>query len=132
MNSFFHVIGGNDPTNPRFVLELDGQGVVYTSRVLADDITIVGEPELHLRLVCDQPDADIAVLLHEVTPMGDSIFLSSDALRLSCRELDGSHRYLVPGEPTDVALRARSSGARARCRPAAACGWRSATRTRSR
>jgi len=105
MNSFFHVLGGNDPTNPRFVLDLDGQGVVYTSRVLADDITIVGEPELHLRLVCDQPDADIAVFLHEITPMGDSVFLSSDALRLSCRDLVGAHRYLVPGEPTDVTFR---------------------------
>jgi len=106
MNSFVHVVGGNDPTNPRFVLDLDGQGVVYTSSVLADDVSIVGEPQLHLRLVCDRPDADLAVLLHEVTPMGDSIFLSSDVLRLSCRELDGSHRYLVPGEPTDVSFAA--------------------------
>ena len=62
MNNFLLSVAGNDPTNPRFVLDLDGQGVVYTSRVLADDLTIVGEPELHLRLVCDQPDADIAVL----------------------------------------------------------------------
>jgi hypothetical protein len=48
MNSFVHVVGGNDPTNPRFVLDLDDQGVVYTSRVLADDVSIVGEPQLHL------------------------------------------------------------------------------------
>ena len=105
MNNFLLSVAGNDPTNPRLVLDLDGQGVVYTSRVLAEDITIVGEPELHLRLACDQPDADLVVLLHEVTPMGDAIFLSSDALRLSCRDLDGAHRYLVPSEPTDVTFR---------------------------
>jgi predicted acyl esterase len=102
MNSFVHVVGGNDPTNPRFVLDLDGQGVVYTSRVLADDISIVGEPELHLRLVCDQPDADLAVLLHEVTPMGDSIFLSSDVLRLSCRDLDGTQARRYAQEMTQA------------------------------
>jgi putative CocE/NonD family hydrolase len=105
MNNFLMSVAGNDPTNPRPVLDLDGQGVVYTSRILTDGITIIGEPELHVRLVCDQPDADLVVLLHEITPMGDSIFLSSDALRLSCRRLDGTHHYLVPGEPTDVTFR---------------------------
>jgi uncharacterized protein len=105
MNNFFSTIGGNDPTNPRFVLDLDGQGVVYTSAVLADDLTVVGEPQMYLRVTCDQPDADIAVLVHEVTPAGDSIFLTSDLLRLSCRMLDGSHVWLVPGEATDIHLR---------------------------
>jgi hypothetical protein len=105
MNNFLMSLAGNDPTNPRPVADIDGQGVVYTSSVLAQDITILGEPQLHLRVVCDQPDADLAVLLHEVTPDGDSIFLSSDLLRLSCRHLDGAHEYLVPGEPTDVTFR---------------------------
>jgi uncharacterized protein len=105
INSFFHVMGGNDPTNHRFVLDLDGQGVVYTSQVLTDDLTIVGTPELHLRIVCDRPDADIAALMYEITPTGDAIFLSSDMLRLSCRNLDGGHAPLVPGEATDIHLR---------------------------
>ena len=105
MNNFLLSVAGNDPTNPRLVLDLDGQGVVYTSGVLTDDVTIIGEPELRVRVMCDQPDADVVVLLHEITPMGDAIFLSSDALRLSCRGLDGTHRYLVPGEPTDVTFR---------------------------
>ncbi len=104
MNNFFMVIGGNDPTNPRFVLDIDGQGVVYTSTVLREPITIVGEPSLHLHLTCDQPDADLAVLVHEVTPTGDSIFLSSDLLRLSRRTLDGSRTPLVPGESTAVSF----------------------------
>jgi uncharacterized protein len=105
MNNFFSTIGGNDPTNPRFVLDLDGQGVVYTSATLAEDLTIVGEPQLHMRVTCDQPDADIAVLVHEITPAGDSIFLTSDLLRLSCRALDGSHQWLLPGMATDIHLR---------------------------
>ena len=105
MNDFLLSIAGDDPTNPRTVLDLDGQGVVYTSQPLAADLTIVGEPELHVRLLCDQPDADLVVLLHELTPMGDAILLSSDVLRLSCRHLDGTHEYLVPGEPADVTFR---------------------------
>jgi predicted acyl esterase len=86
------------------VLDIDGQGVVYTSTVLREPITIVGEPALHLHLTCDQPDADLAVLIHEVTPTGDSIFLSSDLLRLSCRAIDGSRTPLVPGESTPVSF----------------------------
>ena len=106
MNNFLMSVAGNDPTNPRVVSDIDGQGLVYTSSVLADDITIVGEPQLHLRVVCDQPDADLVVMLHELTPQGDSIFLSSDVLRLSCRHLDGTHDYLEPGAPTDVTFSA--------------------------
>ena len=105
MNNFLMSLAGNDPTNPRLVADIDGQGVVYTSSVLTEGITILGEPQLHLRVVCDQPDADLAVLLHEITPQGESIFLSSDLLRLSCRHLDGTHDYLEPGVPTDVTFR---------------------------
>ena len=102
MNNFIMTVAGNDPTNSRFVVELDGQGVVYTSAPLTDDLVVVGWPELHLHLECDQPDADLAVLLHEITPGGDSIMLSSDLLRLSCRRFDGGHEWLVPGEVTPI------------------------------
>lgn len=102
MNNFMMTVAGNDPTNSRFVLEIDGQGAVYTSTPLASDIAVVGWPELHLHLVCDQTDADLAVLLHELTPAGDSIMLSSALLRLSCRHLDGGHEWLVPGEVTPI------------------------------
>jgi predicted acyl esterase len=87
------------------VFEIDGQGLVYTSTPLTEDLVVVGHPELHLNLVCDQPDVDLAVLVHEVTPEGASVFLTSDLLRLSCRHLDGGHDWLVPGEPTAVAFR---------------------------
>jgi putative CocE/NonD family hydrolase len=102
MNNFVLTVAGNDPTNSRFVLEIDGQGLVYTSAPLADDLVVVGHPELHLHLVCDQPDADLVVFVHEITPDGASIFLSSDVLRLSCRHFDGGHDWLVPGEPTAI------------------------------
>lgn len=104
MNNFLLSLAGNDPTNPRLVADIDGQGVVYTSSVLTSGVTIIGEPLLHLRIVCDQPDADLAVLLHEITPQGESIFLSSDLLRLSCRSRHGRHAYLEPGLPVDVSF----------------------------
>ena len=102
MNDFMTTLAGNDPTNERFVIEIDGQGVVYTSAPLTTAIDIVGEPELHLHLSCDQRDVDLAVIVHEVTPTGASIFLTSDLLRLSCRAYDGGHEWLVPGEVTPV------------------------------
>ncbi len=105
MNNFFMTVAGNDPTNAQFVLDIDGQGVVYTSRPLTETLTIVGEPQLHLHLVCDQPDADLVVMIHEVTALGESILLSSDALRVSCRNFDGGHVYLEPGVPTEVQFR---------------------------
>jgi uncharacterized protein len=105
MHNFLMSVAGNDPTNPRLVVDIDGQGVVYTSGVLDRDIAIVGEPQLHLTVTCDQPDADLVVLLHELTPTGESIFLTSEVLRLSCRHFDGGHDYLVDGVPTEVTFR---------------------------
>ena len=105
MNSFFHVLGGNDPTNPRFVLDLDGQGVVYTSRVLADDITIIGEPELHLRA-----GVRPARRRHRGFPPRDHADggLDLPQQRRAATELPPTStahiEYLVPGEPTDVAF----------------------------
>jgi putative CocE/NonD family hydrolase len=104
MNNFLMSLAGNDPTNSRFVVELDGNGAVYTSRPIAEDLVVVGWPELHLHVVCDQPDADLAVLVHEVSPAGDTILLSSEPLRLSCRHHDGGHDWLVPGEVTAISM----------------------------
>jgi predicted acyl esterase len=97
-NSLLMTLGGDDPTNQVFVVSLDGDGIVYHSRLLTSPLTLVGKPRLRLALVPDADDADLAVLLHVVLPSGDTVLLSSDLIRLSRRDRGGPPRPLVPGE----------------------------------
>ncbi len=83
----YHSLGqhasGSDPTCESFVLELTDQGAVYHSAPLDSPVVMTGSPALRLRLVSDQPDADLLVLLYEVLPTGGTILLSSRFQRLS-------------------------------------------------
>ena len=73
--------------------------LVYTSDRLAEPLTIVGEPTVHLHVSADTPDADVIVRMTEVHADGRSVSLGTGSgLRLRYRE--GFHRevLLEPGE----------------------------------
>ena len=101
-NSLLMTQGGNDPTNQLFTVSIDGEGVIYHSAPLADPLTLTGKPALRLRVIPDAEDADLSILLHEVRPDGQTIFLSSDLIRLSLRDRGGEPQPLVPGEENEV------------------------------
>ncbi|MFM7597226.1 MAG: CocE/NonD family hydrolase, partial [Actinomycetota bacterium] len=97
-NSLVMTHAGNDPTNQVFVVTIDGDGLIYHSPVLAEPLTVVGKPRLRLVVLPDAADTDVMVLVHEVRPDGQSIFVSSDLLRLStCLPVDSDG--LRVGEP---------------------------------
>ena len=127
-NSLLMTQGGNDPTNQVFSVSLDGEGVVYHSAVFAAPVTVTGKPALRLRVVPDADDADLSILLHEVRPDGQTIFLSSDLIRLSRRNRGGDPQPLVPDQEnevdiTDFRFCARELGRGSRLRLTIRAAW---------
>jgi putative CocE/NonD family hydrolase len=127
-NSLLMTQGGNDPTNQLFTVSVDGEGVVYHSAPLVDPLTLTGKPALRLRVIPDADDADLSILLHEVRPDGQAIFLSSDLIRLSLRDRGGAPQPLVPGEEnevdiTDFRFCARELGCGSRLRLTIRAAW---------
>jgi putative CocE/NonD family hydrolase len=107
LHNLFGVMYGDDPTDQVYALDLRGQGLVYHSRPLTEDLELSGVPRLTLRLALDVPDADLGALLYEVRTDGQAILLSTDMLRLRFRGggLDSGQSLLaVPGEPFDAAF----------------------------
>lgn len=127
-NSLLMTQGGNDPTNQLFTVSLEGEGVVYHSAAFAEPVTVTGKPALRLRVIPDAEDADLSILLHEVRPDGQTIFLSSDLIRLSRRNRGGEPQPLVPREEnevdiTDFRFCARQLGRGSRLRLTVRAAW---------
>lgn len=96
-------LAGEDPTDSAFAYNLRGQGVVYHSAALAEDLEIAGTPELSLWLTLDAPDADVVALLYEILPDdGSSILLWSDIQRLRYRKSWRQPELATPGVPFEV------------------------------
>jgi putative CocE/NonD family hydrolase len=93
-------LAGEDPTDSAFAYNLRGQGVVYHSAPLVDDLEIAGTPQLQLWLTLDAPDTDVVALLYEILPDdGSSILLWSDILRLRYRNGWRKPELATPGVP---------------------------------
>jgi hypothetical protein len=91
---------GEDPTDQAFAYNLRGQGVVYHSAPLAEELEIVGTPELQLWLTLDRPDTDVVALLFEILPHdASSILLWSDFQRLRYRNSWANPELAEPGVP---------------------------------
>lgn len=99
-------LAGEDPTDSAFAFNLRGQGVVYHTSALADDLEIAGSPELQLWLTLDAPDADVVALLYEILPDdGNSILLWSDIQRLRHRTSWRESELATPGVPFQFTFR---------------------------
>ncbi|MEY3233223.1 MAG: hypothetical protein RL230_494 [Pseudomonadota bacterium] len=93
-------IAGEDPTDQAFAYNLNGQGVIYHSLPLAEDLDIAGVPELDMWLTLSTPDTDVVALLSEIRPEdGQSILLWSNILRLRYRNSWQTPELAKPGEP---------------------------------
>jgi len=128
-NSLIMTHAGEDPTNQAFVVSLDGDGVVYHSPALAEPMTVVGKPTLCLALIPDGPDVDVCILVHEVRPDGQSIFVSSDLVRLGRCVASGALRVgevnLV--DISDFRFCSRTLGQGSRLRLTIRSAWSSLT-----
>lgn len=116
----------DDPTLPHIstLLEATGQGwdlrererdhetLVYDTGVLAQPLTILGEPVVDLFTAADAPDADIVVFIAEHRADGSCVQLAGGQLRLRYREGFDAERALTPGEVVRVQVPMTSIGHR--------------------
>jgi len=84
---------GDWPTDQRAE---DGRSVVWDSAPLAEDLEILGYPEVTLTLAVDKPVALVCVRLCDVAPYGCSKLVTRHPLNLTHRE---SHEHPTPLEP---------------------------------
>jgi len=97
------------PTDQR--LE-DGGSLVFDSPVLADDVEILGAPEVVLELAADRPDAMVAVRLSDVAPDGKVTLVTYGLLNLAHRDSHAEPTALEPGRRYRVRVRMNHVGQR--------------------
>jgi putative CocE/NonD family hydrolase len=77
--------------------------LVYTSEVLPEDVTVLGQVRANLYVAADAPDADIVVRVEDLRPDGSSINMTGElgmaAFRARYRYGFDSEVPLVPGKP---------------------------------
>jgi hypothetical protein len=80
----------------------DLRSLVFDSEPLAEDVEILGNPLVKLRLSASEPVAKVVARLNEVTPDGKSWSVSYGALNLTHRGSHTNPTPLVVGESCDV------------------------------
>ncbi|CEG29652.1 CocE/NonD family hydrolase [Bacillus sp. B-jedd] len=88
----------------------DGLSVTFTSEPLAEQMEILGFPEVEVELSSDRPNALIAARLCDVSPDGASTLVSWGMLNLTHRD---SHEHpvpLVPGKKYTVKVKLNAIG----------------------
>lgn len=87
--------GPESPTDQRHD---DAGSLVFDSELLQAPAEILGAPVVDLDIVVDKPQANIAVRLCDVWPMGESTRVTYGILNLCHRDGHESPRPLTPGE----------------------------------
>jgi putative CocE/NonD family hydrolase len=77
---------GASLTDQSVLLALKGKALVYHSPPFEEDVEITGFFRLEAWLSIDRRDADIYVSLHDIGPDGESVRLSTDAMRARYRK----------------------------------------------
>jgi putative CocE/NonD family hydrolase len=83
----------------------DMMSLSFDSAPLEEDLTILGAPQVTLRLAVDKPQAMIAVRLTEVTPNGHSSRVTFGLLNLSHRNSSETPEPMTPGRAENVTVR---------------------------
>ena len=76
---------GQGPMVYRDLTPNDAKSLTYTTTPLESDMVVVGHPVATLYVSADAQDADLYVLLEEVSPNGQSRYVSEGTMRLSHR-----------------------------------------------
>lgn len=96
-----HGIGPELPLDQR---PDDALAVCFDGSPLESDLSIVGTPQLRLRIRADQPIATLVARLCAVAPDGASMLVSWGALNLTHRDGHENPEALVPGHDDDVTI----------------------------
>ena len=100
---------GEQPTDQRLD---DGGALVFDTPVLAEDLSVLGPPELHLRLAADTPVAQLSVRLGDIAPDDRVTRVSYQVLNLTHRDGHESPSPLEPGRFYDVRVVLNACGHR--------------------
>lgn len=95
------------PTDQRAEL---GAQLAFDTDVLAEDIDILGFPELEVKLASDKPVAQLAATLSLVAPDGAATRISFGVLNLTHRHDHLDLQPMQPGVPEVVRMKFRSTG----------------------
>jgi len=82
----------------------DAGSLVYDSAPLTEPLTIIGRPQVTLRLAADQPQAMIAVRLNEIQPDGSVARITYGLMNLSHRDGPAEPQALTLGQHYDVVV----------------------------
>jgi len=78
-------------TNEQFALAPFDPGVLsYQTEPMAEDVTLLGLPQLTFYFSCEQEDTDFMFTLKDIDSTGDTLFLQRAFLRASLRAIDES------------------------------------------
>ena len=83
----------------------DALSLSFDSAPLTTPLDIMGEPVFTIRVRADRPVAKLCARLTEVTPDGQSHFISYALLNLTHRDSHAHPTPLVPGEDVDVTIK---------------------------
>jgi uncharacterized protein len=82
----------------RLACSINGDGLIYQTDPLPEELCVTGFPTLSLWLSMDVPDTDVAVNLYEVLPDGVAINIWSDVVRARYRESEQVPKLVKIGE----------------------------------
>ena len=92
------IVVNNYLTNQTHAYNLGDGGVIYHSAPFETETEISGFFELKAYIETDVKDIDIAVEIYEIKSNGESVFLTSDAIRARYRENREQEKLLKPEE----------------------------------
>lgn len=100
--------GGYGGTSPDLAIDQrreDGQALCFDTEALAQDVTLLGAPEITLTLTVDAPKVNLAARLCDVYPDGTSALMTYGVLNLSHRDSHEAPRDCPVGKPFTVTLK---------------------------
>jgi putative CocE/NonD family hydrolase len=85
-------------TSQRDVMNTYGNGAIYHSEPFAESTEVTGFLKLNIWLAMDVPDTDLEADVYEVSPNGDSVFLTNASMRARYRESSRQEKLVTPGK----------------------------------
>jgi predicted acyl esterase len=84
----------------------DSKCAVWDTTIIAEDINLLGEPVMKLKLSCDRKFANVSVRLVDVYPEnGENILISWGQLNLTHRYSHEFPEWLTPGKDYDIQIK---------------------------
>jgi hypothetical protein len=106
--------GAGDPPNglARDLGPDEAAGPTYTSEPLAEELGVLGVPEVVVHVDVDAPVATLSVRLSDVAPDGTSALVSAGVLNLTHRRSHVSPEPMRPGVVEEIRVPLRTAGYR--------------------